>query len=578
MLRLPRQIVLRPNENASAPTDYAAEELTRYLGMLGIAAVRTDACVPEGAPVLRLNDRAPGLPDGAFRRTVTEAGVLLEASEGCGVVYGAYALLEALGFRFLASDCDGIPAAPLPLAFGVFEETPAFHARELFWRDAMDGAFAVRLRLNSARSSITPRQGGKLMFYNFSHSFDALLPASEWFDSHPEYFSMVDGARLRDKTQLCLSNPDVLRLCIAGVRRWIADNPDCRVFSVSMNDWYNPCECPACRAVDAEEDSQAGSVIRFVNAIADDIAKDYPDVLLHTFAYLYCRKPPRLTRPRPNVIVRLCSIECCFAHPIGACGREHGGIDVQNGSARNFADAAPTGAESFVNDLRGWAAICDNLYIWDYTTNYANYLLPFPNLNALQVNLRLFRDCGVKGVFEQGNFSHGQCAALGQLKTYLLGKLLWNPDDDVDALMRDFVAGYYGAAAAPMLRYARLWQSAAGDCHAGIYDMPDAAYLTDALLDEAAACLAEAFRLSAGTPAFERVEREALSVRYARLTREAPETSGHADAVDAFLNDAIRLGVTELFERKALLPSAEALKRRRYAKDRAAVPGITYPI
>lgn len=572
MLRLPPHIAIPCSKNASECVHYARLELLRLLGMAGFTFGDTAALS------IRLDDQAPGLPGGAFRRTVTETEIRLEASLGCGLLYSVYDLLEDLGFRFLASDCETVPSAPLSLALGTVEEAPAFRARELFWRDAMDGAFAVRLRLNSARSTLTPQQGGKLMFYNFSHSFDTLVPVNQWFDTHPEYFSMRDGVRIREKTQLCLSNPEVLALCIAGVRRWIQENPECRIFSVAMNDWYNPCECPSCRAIDEEEGSQAGSVIRFVNAIADDIARDYPDVLLHTFAYFYCRKPPRRVRPRKNVIVRLCSIECCFSHPIGTCGKERGHIDVQNGSACNFTDAAPAITPSFMEDLLGWSQICDNLFIWDYTTNYANYLLPFPNFTVLQANLQLFHRSGVKGVFEQGNFSHGQCSALGQLKTYLLAKWLWDPYQDADALVDDFIRGYYGAAAGPMLQYVRLWQSAAGGCHVGIYDMPDAAYLSEPLLAKAQGYLTDALRIAKGTTAYTRVEREALSVRYAQLAREDPAAAGHAEAVDAFMADARRLGITELFERKAWEPSANVLKTQRYTKGRTHIPSISYPI
>ena len=575
MIALPSDIRILSAPDASACVRYAEEELIRWLEKAGISAVSGGSDAPGFSLVL--DDTVPGLPGGSFRRTASENRILLEASEGCGVIYGCYDLLEDLGFRFLASDCVTVPSAPHPLEEGIREETPAFSGREVFWRDAMDGAFAVRLRLNSARSAITPRQGGRLMFYNFSHSFDTLVPVSRWFDSHPEYFSMRGGVRVREKTQLCLSNPEVLALCISGVRRWIREHPDCRIFSVSMNDWYNQCECPSCRAVDEAEGSSAGSVIRFVNAIADDIAADYPDVQLHTFAYLYCRKPPKITRPRKNVIVRLCSIECCFSHPIDQCSRERGGIDVQNGSAANFSDSAPS-ADSFPEDLRGWSEICGNLFIWDYTTNYANYLLPFPNLNVLQPNLRFFRSMGVRGVLEQGNFSHGQCSALGQLKTYMLGKLLWDPDQDTDTLIRDFAEGYYGPASGPMIRYIRLWQHAAGPCHAGIYDMADADYLTDSLLREARSLLEEALALSGSTPFRERVEREALSVRYAELTREDPASPEHARATADFMADARRLGITELFERKDFEASAEVLKTQRYARDRSCVPSISYPI
>jgi len=526
---------------------------------------------------LRLSCDAPNLNDGAFRLTVSSTGILLEAGVPAGIVYGTYALLERMGCRFLACDCEIIPDSISALEEGIFEEYPAFAVRELFWREAMDGAFAVKLRLNSARSTITPEQGGKAMFYNFSHTFNTLVPVEKYFDTHPEYFSMIDGKRLRERTQLCLTNPEVLRLCVEGVKQWVRDNPEYTIFSVAMNDWYNVCQCPACRAVDEAEGSGAGTMIRFVNAVAEEVAKEFPHVMIHTFAYLYCRKPPKYTKPRRNVIIRLCSIECCFAHPINACGCETGPIDVQYASAKGFM-GDPASESSFLRDLRSWSNWCDNLYIWDYTTNYANYLQPFPNLGVLASNLRTFRSAGVHGVFEQGNFSHGRCSALGQLKVYLLSKLLWNPDLDTEKLENEFVDDYYGPASVPMRAYVRLWHMEHQPCHAGIYDAPDAPYFTDELVQQACELITQALSLVSEEPYRERVEREALSIRYLLLAREEPDAPGHSDAVDQFAQDVRRLGITELFERKALDDSFEALRSSRYVKERSMVRAISYPI
>ena len=550
------------------PVAYAAEELARYLARAGVA-------VGDGETyTLCLKTGGEELPDGAYTIRCGEDRTEIVSGEACGIVYGAYGFLERLGFDFLAPDCDVIPEE-LVLPVGSYTERPAFSARELFWREAMDGAFAVRLKLNSARSSITPRQGGKLMFYNFSHTFNTLVPVEKWFDTHPEYFSEHDGKRLRERTQLCLTNPEVLRLCIEGVEGWIAERPDCRVFSVSMNDWYQPCECASCRKIDREEGSHAGTMIRFVNAVAEAVEERHPGVMIHTFAYLYCRKPPKHVRPRDNVIVRLCSIECCYSHPLDACGCETGPIDVQYTAARQFG-GDPHGESAFMKDLKGWSRICDNLFIWDYTTNYANYLQPFPNIHVLAENLRAFRRFGVKGVLEQGNFSQGRVSALGDLKVYLLGKLLWNPDLDAETLVREYAEGAWGKAAEPMLRYIRLMQDAASRHHMGIYDPPDAGYLNEDTLRQAEAVFAEALESAEGV-CRERVEREALSIRYVRLAQEAPDAPGHGERVDAFAADARRLGIAELFERRDLEGSFEVLKTSRLTKDRSAAKPIRYP-
>lgn len=576
LIRISRVDAVVYSPAAPPPVRYAAGELARCFAAIFGDAPRQEETA--GGFCVRLTVEADGPQGGAFRWQASNNGVTLFSGTPQGIVYGAYALLEAMGYRFLAPDCEVFPVPPVSLASGEHREAPAFAVRELFWREAMDGAFAVRLRLNSARSSITPEQGGKAMFHNFSHTFNQLVPVEKYFDTHPEYFSMADGRRIRERTQLCLTNPDVLSLCVEGVRKWARENPSYNIFSVAMNDWYQPCACPACAQADAEEGSHAGTMIRFVNAVAEQVEKEFPGIMIHTFAYLYCRKPPRITRPRKNVIVRLCSIECCFAHPLSQCGCETGRIDVQDGSARAFM--GDRNRESgFIRDLRGWAEICDNLYIWDYTTNYANYLLPFPNLSVLRENLRLFRSFGVRGVFEQGNFSLGRASALGQLKIYLLAKLLWDPDADDGAITDDFLRGYYGPAAPAMRRYVDLWRNACGENdHAGIYDAPDAEYLTDELLNAAADCIREALSLATDAPCRERVERESLSVQYAILTRLPMDAPDRDEQIDRFAIDAQRLGITELFERKNLAESFAAMKKSRYAKDRAGVSPISYPI
>ena len=100
--------------------------------------------------------------------------------------------------------------------------------------------------------------------------------------------------------------------------------------------------------------------------------------------------------------------------------------------------------------MRGWAAQTQEMFVWDYTVDFRNYLLPFPNAHVLLPNLRFFRDCGAKHVKEQGYKGPGEFA---ELKTWLLAKGLWNPDVDEGPLLDRFFAGFYGAAAGPVCEY-----------------------------------------------------------------------------------------------------------------------------
>ena len=183
-----------------------------------------------------------------------------------------------------------------------------------------------------------------------------MVPPNEYFDQHPEWFSLRNGKRTHDHAQLCLSNPQLRDFVVERVKQWLREAPDARIISVSQNDWHGACECDACKAMDDTEGSHAGSLLAFVNYVAEKIEPEFPDVAVDTLAYQYTRRPPLTIKPRPNVIVRLCSIECNFREPLDS----------------------PANA-AFGDDLRNWSKICNWLYIWDYTTDFAHYVQPHPN-------------------------------------------------------------------------------------------------------------------------------------------------------------------------------------------------------
>jgi hypothetical protein len=184
-------------------------------------------------------------------------------------------------------------------------------------------------------------------------------------------------------------------------------------------------------------------------------------VAVDTLAYQYTRKPPKTVRPRPNVIVRLCSIECNFREPL-----EH-----ESNSA-------------FADDIRGWAEICDRLYIWDYTTDFAHYVQPHPNWFVLGPNVRFFARHNVKGVFEQGAYqSHG--SEFAELRAWVLAQLLWDPSLADRALIDEFLEGYYGPAADPIRRYLALMHNASEGWKLTCFSKTDTPFFNFQTLSEA---------------------------------------------------------------------------------------------
>ena len=133
--------------------------------------------------------------------------------------------------------------------------------------------FSVRNKYNGAQHQPDEARGGNISYRGFVHTFNALVPPERYFADHPEYYSEINGARVGpDHSQLCLTNPDVLRIATQTVRQWIKESPNASIISVSQNDWHNYCQCEKCSALAEKEGSQAGPLLHFVNAIAESYA------------------------------------------------------------------------------------------------------------------------------------------------------------------------------------------------------------------------------------------------------------------------------------------------------------------
>jgi hypothetical protein len=468
-------------------------------------------------------------PDGIVLRSKGPALVL--AGNKRGVLYAVYTLLENhCGCRWFTPDCSRIPrSGEFKIADLDFRYIPALESRATDYPCSRDADWAVRNKVNGTQTNLDEKRGGKIDYSHFVHTFNSILDPAKEFAAHPEYFSEINGKRTGGNTQLCLTNPDVLRIAKETVRKWIAASPQATIFSVSQNDWHNFCTCPACKALAEKEGAQSGPLLHFVNAIADDIAKDFPDKLIDTLAYQYTRKPPLLVKPRPNVCVRLCSIECCFSHPLDVC---------------------PTN-RTFVEDIVNWSKICNRLYIWDYVIDYSHSVMPFPNLYVLQPNIRFFIGHGVKGLYEEAcYFTKG--SELAELRTWIMAKTLWDPAYDTDKAIDEFLLAYYGPpAAGPIRKYIDLMHKQVhdhADWHVNIWAPPTAPYLSAPVIAEAAKLFDQAEAAAKDDATFlHRVQVARLPVQYVQImlarggkkdkpTTAASAPAGGADDVSAIID------------------------------------------
>ncbi|HUT88187.1 MAG TPA: DUF4838 domain-containing protein [Thermoguttaceae bacterium] len=514
-------IVVAPD--ASPSTRHGAEELQTFLReMTGAELTILADTEPVGEREIILGDNKHLQSLGAtidFNELGNEGYVIrtvgnrLVIAGGAlrGNMYGVYGLLEDhLGCRWFAPGVSRIPKHDR-LAIGPIDDKqiPVLEYREPFTFDCFDGDWCARNRVNSSSGRLEAKHGGKVRFGSgfFVHTFERLVPPDKYFDEHPEYFSLVKGKRLKERSQLCCTNEDVIRISTEEILKAMRAQPDAFVFSVSQNDWHNYCECDQCQALAKREDSQIAPVLAMVNRVAEAVEKEFPDRAIETLAYQWTRRPPNTMRPRDNVIVRLCSIECCFSHPLATC----------DGDAN----------QKFRDDVRRWAKVSNRLWVWDYVTDFRHYLLPFPNQRVRNDNIRFFVANNVRGIFEQDTYNtpHSDLAALGG---YLTAKFLWNPDYDEETAISEFLAGYYGKAAPPIRRYIDALHDRAEreNIHVNIWVPPSHPHLTDELLVEADKLWQQAEDAVAGEPeVLRRVQLSRMSVDYAILERARAQAS-----------------------------------------------------
>lgn len=441
----------------------AAHELALYLGQVTGAdfAIRSETDGPaEGAKMLvgagaRVKQLLPqenwaGLgADGIVIKTVGR-DLILAGGQPRGALYAVYSFLEdQVGVRWWTPTESTVPRKPIlqlpPLDVAY---APPFFYREHYTTElTSDPVFAARMRENGPSQREDDAHGGHYSILGSVHTFDRLLPPGKYFKEHPEWYSDVSRGGKPSTTdlpmpapqgwQLCLTNEEARAELTRNALEWISKNPDAGMIAIDQNDNDNRCASPADLALEEREGSPSGPLLEFVNAVAADIEKQYPNFQIVTLAYRYTRKPPRFLRPRQNVIIRLCSIEADFSRPLDS----------------------PSNA-AFARDMAGWKTIAPRLFVWDYVTNFYNSIWPHPNLRVLGPNLKYFAGNGVAGVFEQGDMSSNNTGDLVPLRAWVTAHLLWNPYRDQGALVDEFLRGYYGAAAPYLSSYLDVVASA----------------------------------------------------------------------------------------------------------------------
>ena len=374
----------------------------------------------------------------AYRIAQRKGGLYLLGGQGRGIINAVYSLLEEdLGCRWYTPGATSIPRTPT-LKFRPVSRTYApvlVDRRDPYYTEVQDLDWSLRNRTFTIGVAVPMEWGGHAKpLARFVHSFNEFIWRSE-FEQHPEYFMMKDGQR--NPHQLCLTNPEVRRILIETTLARLEKKPDSRIVDISPNDGGGTCACGACKAISDAEGSNMGPLLDLVNAVADAVAEDYPELRVTTLAYLDTKRPPKNLRPRDNVLIWLATDDHNWEYLL---------LHVWE-------------TEKFSSALKAWSKTGARVIIWDYTIDFHNYIVPLPNMPVVAPNLRYYIEHGVTGVFLQAQHhpTHGVDRSL--MRSWVWAKQLWDPSRSTRQLIRDFNFGFYGAAAEPMQEYCdMLWQ------------------------------------------------------------------------------------------------------------------------
>ena len=477
--RASHAILLEPD--ASPSEDTAARELQAGLAacfggefpiLRAPAAAESPmivlGCGPH-ARALGVDPVPSALGQQGFALKTVSPHIVIAGTRAAGTLYGVQRFLERFaGVRWYAPGVSRFPAVEeLTVPAQDRVERPAFLWRHTSYAwPGKDEAFLTRSGDNSGSGDADHPYGIQISHDGRAHSYFTYISPDEFFDSHPEYFSEIGGVRVRDDTQLCLSNPEVLEIVTQRMLQRMAARPHDSQHNFSQKDYYNYCQCGPCTEINRRYGTAGGTQFWFVNQLAERTSRVYPDKLIGTLAYMYTEEPPRGLAMHPNAAVWLCHMyPSCDSHPVATC---------------------PLNAD-YKRRALAWSGLTAHLYIWHYVTDFTHYYNPFPNLRAMAADLRFYRDIGVEGIYLQGMGNSGGGGEFSLLRPYYGMRLLWDPDEDPEALLEDFLGGYYGAARQPIGDYLRMLHNKVEqeNIHMHLYTNPAQGYLTDEVLDRA---------------------------------------------------------------------------------------------
>ncbi|MCL2327659.1 MAG: DUF4838 domain-containing protein [Bacteroidetes bacterium] len=233
-------------------------------------------------------------------------------------------------------------------------------------------------------------------------------------EDNDKMYALVEGERNRN--QLCFSSSLLFDLTGEYIRDNYGKGDDKSYrFMIMPEDNNLVCMCPLCSELGNTENNATPAVTRFIGKLAEK----FPMHQFFITAYGTTVSLPKHRLPK-NVNVFLSTIELPK------------GIELTDDLSE---------VQEFKKQIEEWKNKTENVYLWDYASNFDDYLTPLPILYGLQKQLKFFKKLGVKGIFL--NASGYDYSPFDDVKTLVSAALMMNVNTDVDKLVRKFFKKEY---------------------------------------------------------------------------------------------------------------------------------------
>lgn len=296
----------------------------------------------------------------------------------------------------------------------------------------------------------TAKKYGPADFWFYGgHNICEFVRASHPFDKFPQYYALVNGERRSYGNNLCFTNPELKDIFSANVIYTLhRAAPDVAGIYLSLDDTWLWCECPDCQqdivtpeGVVVPRTDPAFTSTRtflFLNQVATEVTKAYPRYTLMVLAYFQTAEPPQ-----------------CPVHPA---------IIPQFAPYVRSNDKNPIFAPEnlvWLDRLRRWRAKCSRITMYGY--NSLGLAFPKPLGHTHQRDFReLYRSLeGIAGegtAMQWGDEINGRNTQIAlwdysAIEFWVMCKLYWNPEQDVELLYKKFIYRAYREAARPMEQF-----------------------------------------------------------------------------------------------------------------------------